>query len=213
MLSTQWHTGSLDSVDFTTSRPSWSWPGNLPFLEPFLPTSPSHKQFWEIWQSYQHPLHQQSLRLTRGNQDEARELLSAAMLRAAQKFPQHSKNIKNMKAWLHQLLHNICMDAMKERRHIVPKPLDSDEEWEEEFPSHEEQSSPEELFMRHESVRGMWQQVQELPETLRAPLVMRFCEDLSYPEIAARLTLTHCNTRKRIQLACERMRRTLVEEP
>jgi len=135
------------------------------------------------------------------------------MLRAAQKFPQHSKNIKNMKAWLHQLLHNVCMDTMKERRHTTSRPMHSDDEGEEEFPTPEAHSSPEELLLRHESLRGMWQQVQELPETLRAPLVMRFCENLPYPEIAARLNLTQCNTRKRIQLACERMRRTLVREP
>ncbi|WP_395846025.1 RNA polymerase sigma factor [Cystobacter fuscus] len=175
-----------------------------------MPTEPPHDQFWEIWQSYQRSLHQQSLRLTRGDHDAARELLSTAMLRAAQKFPQHSKNIKNIKAWLHQLLHNVCMDAMKERRHITAGPVQSGDDGEEEFPSSEEQSSPEDLLMRHESVRWMWQQVQQLPESLRAPLVMRFGEGLSYPEIAERLELTHCNTRKRIQLACERMRGMLV---
>ncbi|HZH13088.1 MAG TPA: sigma factor-like helix-turn-helix DNA-binding protein [Archangium sp.] len=59
----------------------------------------------------------------------------------------------------------------------------------------------------------MWQLVQQLPEPLRAPLVMRFREGKSYPEIAERLKLTQCNTRKRIQLACERMRHTLGRAP
>lgn len=177
-----------------------------------MPTEPSSDPFWDIWQSYQRALHQQSLRLTRGNQDEARELLSAAMLRAAQKFPHHSKSIKNMKAWLHQVLHNVCMDAMKERRHTTYRPPPSDDDGEEEFPCPEEQASPEDLLLRHESIRGMWRQVQALPDTLRAPLVMRFCEGMSYSEIAARLHLTQCNTRKRIQLARERMRRTLARD-
>lgn len=177
-----------------------------------MSTESSHDQFWEFWQSNQASLHQQSLRLTRGNIEEAKELVSTAMLRAAQKFPRHSKNIKNIKAWLHRLLHNIYMDALRQRQQTTSSSLLSNDAQENQLPSSDKHPSPEELLLCHEHLSKIWRQVQALPEALKAPIIMRFCESMSYDDIAARLKLTKCNARKRVQLACERLRHGLAKE-
>ena len=49
--------------------------------------------------------------------------------------------------------------------------------------------------------------IQNLPETLRQPLLLRFYYDLSYSEIANRLGLSEATVRKRIQLARDILRR------
>lgn len=173
-------------------------------------TEPSHGQFWEFWQSNQASLRQQSMRLTRGNIEEAKELLSTAMLRAVEKFS--PAKIENPKAWLHKVLHNSYLDTLRKRQQTASRPLLSDDAQEAKLPSSDVHPSPEELLLRHEHLSRIWRQVQALPEALKAPIVMRFCESLSYDEIAARLKLTNCNARKRVQLACERLRHGLAQE-
>lgn len=177
-----------------------------------MSAEPAHARFWELWQSNQDSLLQQSLRLTRGNRDDARELLSTAMLRAAGKFPAHAPHIRNAKAWFHRVLQNVHRDGIRERQHFVSDNLIPDEEHEERICLPDDRPSPEELLLRRERLRDMWRQVRALPEALRAPVVLRFCEDVSYPEIAERLALTRCNARKRVQLACARVRHTLVSD-
>ncbi len=135
------------------------------------------------------------------------------MMRAAQAFPRHGASIKNTKAWLHRLLHNVCVDAMSEERRYVRCTPGSEGECDEEPEALGEQPSPEELLMRHERSWAVREQTSALPESLRVPLVMRFHQERSYEDIAACLGLTQCNVRKRVQFGTQRLRHALVEEP
>lgn len=172
----------------------------------------SHERFWDFWLHHQDSLRRQSLRLTRGSSADAEEILSTAMMRAALAFPRHGAAIKNTKAWLHRLVHNVCMDAILEARRYVRSTSGPKGEWDEEPEAGGGQPSPEELLLRHERSWGVRQQTFALPESLRVPLVMRFQQERSYEDIAACLGLTQCNVRKRIQFGTQRLRHALIDE-
>lgn len=168
--------------------------------------------FWRVWLAHREHLRRQSLRLMSGNMADAEDALSAAMLKASQKFAEYADSIVNERAWLSRLLHNACMDVYrmqrKQARWISEQP--SDEELESNRqPLVPTERSPEELALGREQIAQLQDQVVQLPASLRRPFLMRFVQNLSYEEIAAELNLTNAAVRKRIQLARERLRRGL----
>ncbi len=170
-------------------------------------TNPS---FWNVWAQYREPLFQHALRLMGGNVADAEDAVDTAMLRAHQKYVSPGK-ILNPRAWLGRILHNVCMDIHRERQRWGDA-----EERMEGLESAEPQSPellPDAGLLQSESAAAVHECIQALPANLRGPLVMRYLQDMSYADIAEQLRLTHCNVRKRIQLAYGILRTTLSQEP
>ncbi len=71
--------------------------------------------FLREWQQYQGCLYRCCLRRMRGNQTEAEDALSMAMLRAREGWRTSSKAIDNVKGWLVRLVNNICTNLLKKR--------------------------------------------------------------------------------------------------
>jgi RNA polymerase sigma-70 factor (ECF subfamily) len=169
--------------------------------------------FWKIWLEHREHLRRQSLRLMSGNQADAEDALSAAMLKASQKFAEYADSIVNERAWLSRLLHNACMDVYraqrKQARWIAEQPVGEEEGEAASQPVAATERSPEELALSREQLAQLQDEVVKLPASLRRPFLMRFVQNLSYDEIAGELELTNAAVRKRIQLARERLRRGL----
>ncbi|NBB65594.1 hypothetical protein GVN18_40735, partial [Pseudomonas sp. ODNR1LW] len=89
-----------------------------------LDRRPALDRFWAVWMAHQAGLRQRSLRLSGGNQADAEDALSAAMVRAAQAFDRQP--IHNPGAWLVRILHNTCMDQHRHNASRVP--IESEEE-------------------------------------------------------------------------------------
>lgn len=168
--------------------------------------------FWQVWLAHRDHLRRQSLRLMSGNMADAEDALSAAMLKASQKFADYADSIVNERAWLSRLLHNACMDVYrmqrKQARWISEQPSEDELEASNQ-PVVPTERSPEDLALSREQLSQLQDQVVQLPASLRRPFLMRFVQNLSYDEIAAELKLTNAAVRKRIQLARERLRRGL----
>ncbi|WP_370583920.1 RNA polymerase sigma factor [Oxynema sp. CENA135] len=71
--------------------------------------------FWREWQEYRDYLYGCCLRRMEGNQTEAEDALSMAMLRAREAWRTSSKPIDNVKAWLVRLVNNLCTNLLKKR--------------------------------------------------------------------------------------------------
>jgi len=69
--------------------------------------------FWREWQQYRDYLYGCCLRRMGGNQTEAEDALSMAMLRAREGWRTSSKPIDNVKAWLVRLVNNLCTNLLK----------------------------------------------------------------------------------------------------
>lgn len=166
--------------------------------------------FWDLWATHQNQLLRQCMRLMSGNMADAEDALGNALVRASSHFAEGGgAEIANQRAWLSRLVHNSCIDFYRARSRQkrwtdeVMAMADGDA-----VPSAPNPApTPEEVAVTGESMRTLQKALDELPELLRVPLILRFLEGLSYAEIAERLCIPNCTARKRVQLARERLRR------
>ncbi|MEH2411457.1 RNA polymerase sigma factor [Nostoc sp.] len=71
--------------------------------------------FWQQWQQYRDYLYCCCVKWMGGNQTDAEDALSRAMLKAWEKVQKYAGEITNFKAWLTTLTHNLCVDIHRER--------------------------------------------------------------------------------------------------
>ena len=105
--------------------------------------------------------------------------------------------------WLHRIAVNTCLDyKRKARRDALKKePLPEDLPSTEPFPS--------ELYESRENTESIQAALQKLPEKLRAPIVLREIDGLSYEEVAEVLHASVGTVKSRISRAREELRRIL----
>jgi RNA polymerase sigma factor (sigma-70 family) len=166
-------------------------------------------EFWRVWQRHKAHLERQSLRHMSRNVADAEDALSTAMIRAFERFSLHTGESLQERSWLSRVLHNVCMDLHRRRRGTRSAEELSDEgapEW-----VSEEEQRPDKVLLEFERVARIQERIQTLPPRLRTAFEMRFQQGLAYTDIAGQLQLTHCNVRKRIQLASGLLRAALSE--
>ena len=108
--------------------------------------------------------------------------------------------------WLMAVASNHCLDLLRRRRvgQRIFEPVDDNAE----FPSSD--GSALEKVLENERADRVRAALSRLHERLRAPLVLRYYNDLSYDEIAAQLQLTRANVAVLIFRAKQELRRTLA---
>jgi RNA polymerase sigma factor (sigma-70 family) len=149
--------------------------------------------FWQKWQEYQDYLYGCCLKRMGGNQPEAEDVLSAAMLKAREGWRKSTEPIDNGKTWLARVVNNVCADFLKRRDRFVLGI--EDERWvsREETPVLAATRQELELFFEGEA--------NSLSPKLGETLLLHWKEELSYEEIAERLGISRDNVRKRVSNA------------
>ncbi|MEQ9564429.1 MAG: sigma factor-like helix-turn-helix DNA-binding protein, partial [Pseudomonadales bacterium] len=71
--------------------------------------------------------------------------------------------------------------------------------------------SPEESYLTGERMDQLETVLLAMQEKLRKPLLMRCVQDRSYDEIAQALGLSNCAVRKRVQLAREHLKGSVIQ--
>ncbi len=160
--------------------------------------------FWAIWVEHREYLRRHSLRWMSYNADDADDALSNAMLLAQRKFPKYAHAITNPRYWLTRLVHNVCMDH--HRATTRRQGIESDLRWDALeghtlLPPRQTVQQPDEEVITEELLIGLQSGLQNLSVSLREPLILRCLNGLTYPDIAARMNLSECAVRKRVQLA------------
>jgi RNA polymerase sigma-70 factor, ECF subfamily len=98
--------------------------------------------------------------------------------------------------WLHRVTVNICRDELRRRRRarrLLASP---------------ESDTPQDFTHRRE----LHEAIESLPESLRAPILLRFFEGLSYEEIAATLSCPAGTVATRLHRGLKRLEKFLGEE-
>ena len=131
-------------------------------------------------------------------QDTAQDVFMKAY-RGLANFKQES----SLYTWLYRIAVNTCLDR-KEKPQL--EPLD-DESFIAELPSTE--PSPEQLYESKEASRIVQAALQKLPDSLRAVIVLKEMEELSYEEIAETLQIPLGTVKSRISRAREELRSLL----
>ncbi|WP_228041629.1 RNA polymerase sigma factor [Planktothrix mougeotii] len=166
--------------------------------------------FWPLWQQHQKYLYHRCLSWMGGNPIEAEEALSLAMLKARDKLPNSADKITNFRAWLTRLTHNLCVDIHRARcrKAIRIESLETIAVQEEEAVI-SNFDCPESAILRDELGQVIRSAVDTLPERLRIPFILRYYEQVSYPDIAQQLAISQDNAYKRIQQARDRLQKCL----
>lgn len=163
--------------------------------------------FWSLWVEHHEYLRRHSLRWMSNNTDDADDALSSAMLLAHRKFPQYAHTISNTRYWLTRLVHNVCMDHHRaaNRLHSIESDLHYSA-MERLALERQAAQQPDQEAINEELQSNLESSLRNLPVSLREPLILRCFNGLAYPDIAARMNLSECAVRKRVQLARTRLR-------
>jgi RNA polymerase sigma-70 factor (ECF subfamily) len=138
------------------------------------------------------------LRDPEGAQDAAQDVF----LKAYRAFKE-LRSDSTLYTWIYRIAVTTCLDYRRKSRREVSRtePLTED------LPS--EEPLPEQLYASAEIPRSIQLALQELPEKLRAAIVLREIEELSYEEIAEVLHTSVGTVKSRISRAREELRSLL----
>jgi len=162
---------------------------------------------WELWERHQADLYRLCVRWMNGRVEDAQDACSNTMLKIRELLPAEAASLANPGAWLARVAFNVCMDLHRDRgrraRLEGAAPETSDEP-----PG--ALPTPEEALMRQEMCVRVRHAVDDLPASLRQPVLLRFFGSLTHQEIATLLSLNASSVRKRIQYAREILARRLA---
>lgn len=130
--------------------------------------------------------------------DESESVLSRVFLKATQKPPRHSKNIK---AWLATMIKNEAIDCARSSSRRIAR--------ERRLPATDLPSTPPELLEKAETRALIQSALMSLPEPQRHILILRYYEDCSPREIGLKFGISHSAVRTRISRALGVLREKL----
>ncbi|MGV0107091.1 hypothetical protein NSTCB13_05947 [Nostoc sp. DSM 114160] len=160
------------------------------------------KRFWQQWQEYRDYLYRCCLKWMGGNQTDAEDALSQAMLKAWEKVQKYAEEITNFKAWLTRLTHNLCVDIHRERDRSANRVENI-----EAYASFEDQGlvsfddTPAIAMETSEKTIVIRRAIDNLPRRMRETFILHFYQELSYPKIAQQQDISYQNVCKRISQA------------
>ncbi|GLQ06702.1 hypothetical protein GCM10007924_19230 [Sneathiella chinensis] len=166
--------------------------------------------FWKAWNSHGDYLKRLSQVWMNVSHTDAEDAFSDATIRAFEKYAAHATQISNERAWFARLLHNICIDIHRSNkrrgtlREKVKEISDIDTGLLDTVIY-----TPEARLINSEIGAMITTAIQDLPEKLRQPLVMRLVSGDEYDHIACTLGISNDNARKRVQQARAILRKKL----
>jgi len=155
--------------------------------------------FGELIRRHQDFVYGAALRVVR-NPVLAQDVAQDAFVRAYKALPDF-RGQAAVRSWLYRIATNLALNAVQRRREYPA----------EELPESATSSGPEREAMRGAMAAHMRAAIEELPEDLKVPLVLREYDSLSYLEISAELDLPLNTVRTRI-LRARRALRTAMED-
>jgi RNA polymerase sigma-70 factor (ECF subfamily) len=145
--------------------------------------------------------------LGRADGEDAFSRATLSMLRATAS----TEGLRRPAAWLQEIVRHACVDLHRERtrrgRHLLLVDQDLGELA---APAHAAAGDPEQTFLERETLARLERAIRALPPTLRAPLLLRVEDELSYAEMAALLLESEEILRKRVQIARQTVRRSVL---
>lgn len=144
------------------------------------------------------------------NPEDAQDCLQEAMLRIFRSLDRF-KGQASFATWVYRITVNTCLDELRRRKTRPNTSLDGllDAGW---APA-DASASPEKRAMQRELRAGLAQAMRELPEDMRAAVVLRDVEGYAYEEIAEILNINVGTVKSRISRAREKLREKITSRP
>ena len=167
-----------------------------------------HDLFDALFERYKDYVYRVAFSLTRHAQ-EAEEVVQETFLDVLRALPRYQVDgPARFETWLYRVTANRC--KMRWRRRRLPT-VDWDEVGEQlaQVPEQRPDHNPEAVVGEGEERRAMWEAVGRLKALYREVVVLRYGEDLSYAEIAARLEISIGTVKSRLNTAHRRLQEAL----
>lgn len=138
-----------------------------------------------------------------GNHEDAQDCLQEAMLRVYRAISGF-KGQSTFSTWLYRVTMNTCLDELRRKKNKQSTSLDGllDAGW---SPS-DERDTPERHAVRSEMHAEVQRVISELPEDMRAAIVLRDIQGFSYEEISQMLNINVGTIKSRISRGREKLR-------
>lgn len=156
--------------------------------------------FWSVWTQHQTYLLQRCRYWMGGNQANAEDALSQAMLKAWERWP--ASQLRDPRAWLIRLTHNHCVDLhRKSGRQAI-----STDQIETATSAETKIHVPEETILQDELKQVLHKEIHNLPSKLQIAVSLYYLQERTTQEIAQQLSISENNVHKRLQKARARLR-------
>ncbi len=145
-----------------------------------------------------------------GNREDAQDCMQESMIRIYRALSGF-KGQSSFSTWVYRVTMNTCLDELRRRKARRSTSLDSllDSGW---SPA-DETDTPERHAIQSEQRRMLERAIADLPEDMRAAVVLRDIQGLAYDEIAAALDVNVGTVKSRISRGRERLREKLSAHP
>ena len=163
--------------------------------------------FSELMQAHEKRMYAVAFRLC-GNHEDAQDCLQDAMIRVYKAISSF-KGQSSFATWLYRITTNACLDELRRRKTRQSTSLDGllDTGW---SPT-DDLDTPERHALMSEKRREIEWAIAQLPEDMRAAVVLRDIQGFSYDEIAHMLGANVGTVKSRISRGRERLREKLSE--
>lgn len=175
-----------------------------------------NEEFSEVLRVYGDLAYRMAFQLTRGREDEARDLVQDGFIKIWRFWP--FQQPRSFKGWMYRILHNLYMDKLRRKHRQVETSLDAAQDegllsLEHHLP--DSAPTPEQASEASHRQRAVSRALAGLELDLRMPVVLCDMEGLSYEEIARIVGCPIGTVRSRIHRGRSRLREALVhlEEP
>ncbi len=144
------------------------------------------------------------------NREDAQDCLQEAMLRIYRAMS-NFKFQSSFATWAYRITMNTCLDELRRRKLRTATSLDVllDTGW---SPT-DDGETPEQYSIASEQRRMLEKAIADLPEDMRAAIVLRDVQGFSYDEIARMLEANVGTIKSRISRGREKLREVLVRQP
>jgi len=145
-----------------------------------------------------------------GNREDAQDCMQEAMIRIYRAISSF-KGQSSFSTWVYRVTMNSCLDELRRRKARTATSLDAMVE--NGFAPTDESDTPERHTLQAEQRRLLEKTIAELPEDMRAAIVLRDIQGCSYDEIAQVLETNVGTIKSRISRGRERLRGILSQQP
>jgi RNA polymerase sigma-70 factor (ECF subfamily) len=165
--------------------------------------------FEQLLRAHESRMYAVSLRMC-GNREDALDCLQEAMLRIYRAIP-NFKGQSSFATWSYRITMNTCLDELRRRKLRTSTSLDVllETGW----APKDEGATPEQHSIASEQRRMLERAIADLPEDMRAAIVLRDVQGFSYDEIAKMLEANVGTIKSRISRGREKLREVLVRQP
>lgn len=181
-------------------------------LRLFVAETPMAAGIWSSWIDDAQVLQRRAMYLTRGNREEAEDLLSSTIVKAVNHVERNATEIREPRAFLLFAMRNEHISRLRRVRSERQVRDFQADIYQDHQGAMADQAPTQENLLRHQDVlRRVVGIVNGLPEEFRRIFRMRFCEERSYREIAGALGISEPLARKRVQNLRQKLRDGLAE--